>query len=262
LRCVRAGSPLPEAEIAIEGWREHTTAANGELRFVLTQESVRVRATHEHLRSEWRTLGPEHAGQRVVLELVESLGEVSLEFEGEFRVRNTLVRWHRADGREGAEQLLRGERSGPFRIFLEAGHYRLQIGPAPGDRNGRFLLPIERDVEVGGAPVRLVVPASFGGRFTVHATDGSGLYVGGTCRVYDAAGTDCSDRFSFELDEARGRRTSGVGELVEGGPNEFRPVLPAGEYLLQFDFGTHGLQQRRVTIQSREWLDVHVRLPD
>ncbi|HEX5054478.1 MAG TPA: hypothetical protein VFZ65_22050, partial [Planctomycetota bacterium] len=47
LRCVRAGSPLPEAEIAIEGWREHTTAANGELRFVLTQESVRVRATHE-----------------------------------------------------------------------------------------------------------------------------------------------------------------------------------------------------------------------
>ncbi|HEX6813805.1 MAG TPA: hypothetical protein VF384_19445 [Planctomycetota bacterium] len=255
LRVRNAGAAAPHAELDFE----RTTARagdDGELA-VVTTRPVRVRATREGLQSPWITLLPESAGTAIDLELRAALTEVAIEFEGEFRVRNTTIAWRSDDGREGREHLVRDDNSGPFRLFLPPGRYHLSAGPGGGERNGIFLLPVERDVEVGQAPRQLTLPALFGGRFTVHATDSSGLYIGGTCRVVDASGKDVTDRFTVQ---AEGGDIGAPGELLPGSPNDFTAILPAGEYLLTFDFRDHGAREHRLVIRPREVAEVRVRL--
>ena len=256
LRVRHAGAVAPHAEIDLE--RTVTRAGeNGELTIVTTRP-LRAQASHERLQSAWTTIDPRAAGTTIELELAATLGEVKIEFEGGFRVRNTVIHWRSEDGREGREHLVRDDRSGPFRLFLPPGRYHLTAGPGGGERNGVFLLLCERNVEVGNVPVQITFPAMFGGRFTVHATDSSGLYVGGTCRVVDATGKDVTDRFSVRTEN--GTDTGAWGELLPGGPNEFTAILPAGDYLLTFDFRDHGAREHRVSIRPREVAEVRVRL--
>jgi len=224
----------------------------------VTAQPLRVQARHERLQSPWTPIEPRAAGTTIELDLAAALGEVAIEFEGDFRVRNTVITWRSEDGREGREHLLRDDRSGPFRLFLPAGRYHLTAGPGGGERNGVYLLPCERDVEVGAAPRQITFPAMFGGSFTVHATDSSGLYVGGTCRVVDASGKDVTDRFSVRTEN--GTDKGAWGELLPGGPNDFTAILPAGDYLLTFDFRDHGVREHRVSIKQRNVAEVRVRL--
>jgi hypothetical protein len=256
LRVLHAGVVVPHAEIDLE--RTVTRAGdNGEFAIVTTRP-LRAQASHEQLQSPWTEIDPRAAGTTIELELAAALGEVAIEFEGDFRVRNTVITWRSEDGREGREHLLRDDRSGPFRLFVQPGRYHLTAGPGGGERNGVFLLPSERDVEVGAVPRQITFPSMFGGRFTVLATDSSGLYVGGTCRVVDASGKDVTDRFSVR---AEGRVDQGApGELLPGGPNDFTAILPAGDYLLTFDFRDHGAREHRVSIKQRDVAEVRVRL--
>lgn len=256
LRVLNAGAAVPYAELDFERTVKRA-GENGEFAIV-TAQPLRVQARHERLQSPWTPIEPRAAGTTIELDLAAALGEVAIEFEGEFRVRNTTIAWRSEDGREGREHLLRDDRSGPFRLFLPAGRYHLTAGPGGGERNGVYLLPCERDVEVGAAPRQITFPAMFGGRFTVHATDSSGLYVGGTCRVVDASGKDVTDRFSVRTEN--GTDKGAWGELLPGGPNDFTAILPAGDYLLTFDFRDHGVREHRVSIRPREFAEVRVRL--
>ena len=129
-------------------------------------------------------------------------------------------------------------------------------GPGGGERNGMYLLPIERDIDVGAAKVELRLPAAFGGTFTFSATDSSGLHVAGTCRVLAADGSERNERFLV-----RGVRQGEPGELLGGGVNEFTSILAPGDYELQLDFPEHGARRTRMTIKPREVTEVRVRLP-
>ena len=50
------------------------------------------------------------------------------------------------------------------------------------------------------------------------------------------------------------------GELLPGGPNDSTAILPAGDYLLTFDFRDYGVREHRVSIRPREFAEVRVRL--
>jgi hypothetical protein len=254
LRALDGDTPVAQATLEIAG--EPASGAITECRFVLAT-TLRVRASRERLRSRWRDIGPADAGTTIDLPLQAALTEVSIEFDGDFRVRNTVVHWRRDDGVEGREHLMRDDRPGAFQVFLEPGLYHVSAGPGGGERNGVFLLPSERDVEVGAETVSLRLPALFGGTFTVMATDSGGLYVAGTCQLHDRAGADHTASFRLENGGNNGRN----GELLGGGTNTFTRVLPPGDYELMCDFGAHGAHREIVTIKPRETTDVRIRLP-
>ncbi|MEO6593692.1 MAG: carboxypeptidase-like regulatory domain-containing protein [Planctomycetota bacterium] len=257
LRAVQNGAPVAHAKIDIEGLQPETTDESGEVLLVTTLPKLRVRATAGAVQSAWTEVTTT-APHTIDLELAPVQGELAIEFEGEVPVRNVHFTWTR-DGGDGGRQSLERSDSKPFRLHLQPGRYRLRIAAA-GDRSGLFLLPIERDVDVSTVPQSLTLQARYGGRFTVHATDGSGFYVRGTCRVLDAAGTDRTSRFVTHNADRSGN-VGNPGELMEGGPNEHSENLVAGEYLLEFDFPDHGTQQQRVTIRPREIVEVRIRLP-
>ena len=258
LRVVRDGKPIAKARIDFDSGETLSTDARGQTQVIVLGKPVTTHASHQRLLSPRIALGTEHAGTTVTLELAEALCPVSIEFEGAFRVRNTVVEWRSTDGRVGREHLMRDDRGGPFQVFLEPGQYHLRAGPGGGERNGVFLLPVERDVAVTGEPVKLVLPAVFGGGFVVHATDSNGLHVAGTCQVVDGTGQDLTDFFHVRED---GQQNQGrPGEVLPGAPNTFARILPPGDYELLFDFEGHGARRHRLTIRPREMTDVRVRL--
>lgn len=252
------------AMVEIEGWRPVAADGHGAVAVVLNQPG-RVRARHGRLCSPWLGVPPDAAGTTVELALAEALVPLAIEFDGEWRVRNTVVEWHRLDDSgdraSGREHLLRDDRGDPFRLFLPSGRYRLRAGPGGGERNGVFLLPVEREVELVAEPVALRLPAAFGGMLTVMATDGRGLFVGGTCRVVGQDGTDHTGRFRRSLDGDGGQHYGVPGELLPGGVNTLEPILPAGEYELLLEFPQHGIERRRITVGAREVSEVRLRLP-
>lgn len=270
VHALRNGAAVPNAaieivqlatQLVVDGSQlpSVTSDAEGALRIVTTLPHLRLRASAGDARSAWRSIDTVRE-RSVELELGTQLGELAIDFQGEFPVRNTFCRWTRDDGATGSQHLLRDDRSGPFRMFLEPGRYQVRFGPAGGERSGLFLLPVERDVEIGSIPVSMTVPGLFGGRFTVFATDSRGAYVAGTCRVLDGSGTDRTAQFVCR-DGDQDHRVGAAGELLSGGPNEFGANLPPGDYLLEFGFPEHGAQQQRITITAREVLDVRLRLP-
>jgi hypothetical protein len=242
------------AIVEVDGGPKLRTDRRGELRVVPTG-TVRLRASHERLRSAWHEVGPGDARATIELTLAADLVEVAIEFDGDFRVRNTIVQWRRDDGVEGREHLLRDDRPGAFRVFLEPGRYRVTAGPGGGERNGVFLLPVERDIEVGAERVELRLPAVFGGTFTVMATNRAGAWVGGRCVLIATSGEEVPVRFR------RNGREGTDGELLADGTNACTRVLAPGEYELQCDFGEHGAVRERFRVTPREVTEVRVRLP-
>jgi len=254
---VDGGRRVPHAIVEIEDKGTFETNVEGELDLVVLAP-IRARAASGALRSEWLPIAPAAAGTTVTIELQRTLAAVAIEFEGEFRVRNAMVDWRSADGRTGRQHLVRDDRSGPFEIFLEPGQYHLRIGPSSGERNGVFLLPIERDVTIASEPVKLALQAVFGGTFALIATDANGLHVAGTCRVIAPNGDDVTDHFVVDRGASSNQGTP--GELMTGGPNRFTRVLPPGDYEVQCDFVEHGARVGRVTIRPREVTEVRLRL--
>jgi hypothetical protein len=180
----------------------------------------------------------------------------AIEFDADIRIRNASIHWRRADGVDGRENLLRDDRPGSFEIFLEPGRCHLTAGAGEDVGNGVFLLLVERDRDAAATRIELRLSAAFGGRFTLSATNSSGLHVAGTCRVLAADGTKRNDRFLV-----RGARQGEPGELLAGGVNECTNVLPPADYELQLDFPEHGAQRTRITIKPREVTEVRIRLP-
>jgi hypothetical protein len=258
LRVEGGGPAAKPAVVEIDGGGRHGVDRSGELLVVPTLP-VRVRAVREQHRSPWRSIGPGDAGATIALPLATDLTEVAFDFDGDFPVRNTTVQWQRDDGATGSEHLLRDDRNGPFRIFLEPGRYRLQAGPGGGERNGAFLLPVERDLEVGAERVEVRLPAAFGGSFTVMATNRAGLWVGGRCQLLAASGEPVPVRFRVQ---ERGDQTiGGDGELLPEGTNACTSVLPAGDYELLCDVGEQGAVRQPFRIRPREVTEVRLRLP-
>jgi hypothetical protein len=252
------GAPVPHAILEIDERRSLATNEAGVVDVVSTT-ALRVRGAHERLRSAWLDVPADAAGTTIDLLLTDERIAVAIEFDGDFRVRNTEVRWRNDRSEHGRQHLARDDRSGPFQVFLEPGRYVLTAGPGGGERNGVFLLPVECEIEVATTPVDLRLPATFGGTFTLTATDSSGLHLGGTCRVYDVEGKDRSDAFAVRED---GEERQGMaGELLPGGTNHFTGILPPGTYDLDVEFPHHGAVPQRVTIRPREVAEVRLRLP-
>jgi hypothetical protein len=272
LRVSAGGARAPGATIEAEvewpqsatGWLrlpDLATDGEGEVRAVSVHPRLRVRA----VAGIWQSpaLDVATVPPRVVdLALEEgAVGELLVEFTGEASVRNASFGWRRDDGTTGRRILVRDAASGPFRLRLPPGRYRLRIGPSGGDRES-LLLPTERDVEITTAPQSLTLPAAFGGRFTVFATDSRGVYVAGTCRVLDADGVDRSAQFVVrDADGQGGARVGAPGDLLAGGPNDFGRILLPGDYLLDFAFPEHGAMQQRMTIKPNGIAEVRIRLP-
>jgi hypothetical protein len=261
VRCRRDGIPAAGARLEIrhplrEVPERRQTNARGELSLV-TFHSVFVSASLERTRSPGRELGVTDAGRTVDLELVATRTPVEIEFDGEFRVRNTIVSWQRDDGWRDEEHLLRDDRGGAFTVYLEPGRYEITAGPGDGERNGAFLLPVTRTIEVAGDPVAMRLPATFGGSFTVMVTDSSGAWVGGACELRDANGEDVTAAFRLQDTRRRGL----PGELLAGGINAFAGILAPGVHELMCDFGVHGAHRERVVIRPREITEVRIRLP-
>ena len=257
LHATKNGRRVAKPRFEFDDARPATGNSDGELDVVLF-ESTRVRASHNRSRSAWQDLTVEQAGTTIALELADALSPVSIEFEGDFRVRNATIEWSSSDDRRGRQHVMRDDTGGPFELFLEPGQYRLRIGPGGGERNGVFLLPVERDVAVDAEPVKLVLPAVFGGTFVLIATDPNGLHVAGTCRVVAANGDDVTDHFTVDRNGSspQGR----PGEVMSGGPNRFTRILAPGDYELECDFVEHGARRGRVTIKPREVTEVRIRL--
>jgi hypothetical protein len=258
LRVTERGTPVPSARLQTEGWMPLKANPEGHLDAVLLK-ALRVRGVHEAARSAWRSVPVTAAGTTIDLEVTRELTPVAIEFDGDSRVRNTSIHWRRSDGVEGREHLMRDDRPGAFELFLEPGRYHLTAGPGGGERNGTFLLPVERDVDVGAVRIELRLPAAFGGLFTLSATNSSGLHVAGRCEVFGADGRECNASFLM-----RGTSDNLIGlpgDVIQGGVNECTNVLPPGDYELRLDFPEHGAQRTRMTIKSREVTEVRVRLP-
>jgi hypothetical protein len=230
LRPLSSGRPTPQAVVEILNFKKQRCDEHGFVDLVTT-ESLQARARHGRLRSAWIKLSPAQAGTTVDLPLTDALTEIAIEFSGDYRVRNASFRWWDEDNRDTVEVRHRDDNSGPFKLFLPPGHYRLWVGPAPGERNGMYLLPVERQIDVGTVDQLLNLPATFGGRFRVHVTDRSGRYVGGTCQVRDANGKLLLDDFWVESSDGAGR-VANRGELLPDGPNLFNAILPPGDYEL------------------------------
>lgn len=258
LRATDGGRAVPHARLQIADWEIVGSDASGVFELVTTR-ALQVRASHRQLRSPWLDVPASAAGTTVDLAMTAARTEVSVEFDGDFRVRNTVITWRRDDGQDGREHLLRDDRGGPFQLFLDPGRYTLTAGPGGGERNGVFLLPQSRDVEVGLDPIALRLPAVFGGSFTVMATDGAGTWLGGDSRLFDPHGADLSA--PFRVRDATDGRAGRPGELLADGVNVFTGILPPGEYELVGDFGSHGAQRQRFTIKPREVTEVRLRLP-
>lgn len=230
---------------------------NGTLR-MFADGRVRMRARDDRAGSSWREIDATRE-REVVLTLDQPRAEVAIEFAGAFRVRNAKFTFVRDDGTQQVDHGMRDDRSGPFVVHVEPGRYVLHVGAGGGERNGVYLLPQQRELEVGTARMAITLRPEFGGRLQVNVTDARGIRIDGLCRV---VASDGSDRTACFLVRDGSRELSGTpGELLAAGTNELESLLPAGRYALHFDLGARGTFVREVTIAPREVAEVLVRLP-
>lgn len=94
------------------------------------------------------------------------LVELQVEFDSKITVRTAKFTWKCADGRKATETLKRGDNSGPFRLWLDPGDYELHVAAGSGERNGTFLLPVDRTFNTRSIN-KLVLPARFGSSFVL-----------------------------------------------------------------------------------------------
>ncbi|MCK5943916.1 MAG: carboxypeptidase regulatory-like domain-containing protein [Planctomycetes bacterium] len=249
-RAVHRGQLMPHARLLTEGGRDEQFEKDG-TRQLLVTGVARIRASHGSLRSGWVAIEPPPQPTTVDLQLADTLVEVAIELEAAAPVRNATFTWRRDDGLTGSEQLRRDDRGAPFRLFVEPGSYRLRISHGPGERNGTFVLPVERALVVGAEPRQLTVPVQLGGRFRCQALDENGQRLPGTCTVRGPDGKAHPAPFA-----AGGE----PGVLLETATSTYQDVLPPGPYELVFDLGARGVHTRYVQIVAREVVPVVIRL--
>ena len=253
-----------DGRVEIEGV-SGSHVGKGRLVRVVTDRGHRARGFRGRHRSPWITFSAAQAGTIVDLPMTDDLTQVSIEFHGDFMIRNAQFVFRRRTPTANAPQpsthrLTRGDNIGPFRLFVEPGSYVLEVGAAPGERNGTYLLPIRRHLDVGTTDLDLDLAANLGGTFQVDVTDATGLPVGGACIVRDRTGEDVTGRFrvhTANYDVHFGE----PGELLDVGANDFDSMLPPGDYELELTFAHHGVQRRTIAIKPREVTEVRIRLP-
>lgn len=260
MRCEGTSLQGTRTKVELEDGRAYSCARNGVFSLLLREPTLRIRASGGGARSPWLSVSREQAGETVEVELRPELGEVAIEFAGARDVGTVGIGWRRDDGATGHERLP-GAGQGACRLFLEPGHYHLQIGRAGGEHVGGYLLTSEHDVDVTDVPLRLALSPVFGGRLEVDVRDANGLRVAGACRVVDATNREVSAPFRVRLDEDRGSRFAAPGELLTCGVNVLYRVLPPGDYVLDFDVPGYGHRRRSVAIAEQATARVVVRLP-
>lgn len=253
LRAVRDGQPVAMASFRFDGHEKVLTSArSGDLDCVVLAP---MQATAQDGRgiSAPRRVAPEHGGQRIDLELSARLGALEVEFDGDAPVRNATFAWRDDRGSWREQVLLRDDRSGPFRVHLPPGEQTLRVTAAPGERNGVYLLPIERTVTIGPEPRPLVLPARFGGTFVVHARDANGVPVTGTCRVFDADGRPL---------DGEAKADPGDDPYARPGAMRWQGVLPAGAYDVEVTLPTGATRRTRIRITPRHTTDLRLRFSE
>jgi len=248
LRATRNGEPVDASfETAAGGWLRPDR--NGDVDVVVMQPT-KVRAAFEGACSEWIHVTPEQAGTESTVELVHPRGLVRIECDTQ--LHSAVIEWRGADGRQGRyDQPRTRDRDVPFVWWTEPGRYHLRICASDD-----HLIPFECNVDVGSEPAVVRLPAIRGGRFTVFATDASGIPLPGTCRVTDAAGREVRGVF---VRKDRANEPSQPGVLPAGAAT-FDPVVPPGDYDLLLDFGAFGMRRERVTVRPYETIEVRVQL--
>ncbi|MFN3243362.1 MAG: hypothetical protein ACE37K_17805 [Planctomycetota bacterium] len=250
VRAVHQDQLQPHARLVSERGQSLRFEKDGTRQLLVAEPTV-VRADRGVLRSDWTALDVGDDHRTVDLQLTDSMVELAIEIEAEPRVRNATFAWQRSDGRRTEEARQRDDRELPFRLFVEPGTYRLRITAGPGERNGTFLLPIERTVTVASTPTRMTVQAKFGGRFACNVLDRAGRRLPGTVAVH---GVDGSVRRAAMHDGGK------PGVLHDDDVSVYADVLPPGPYRLVFDLGVHGVHERYVQIVAREVMPVSLQL--
>ncbi len=248
VRAVHDGQLVPHARVLIHGHSPHRAEADGTSSVLFATDAM-ARAEQGPLRSPWQSLASSHLEQTIDMVMRNQLVELQIEFDGKIRVRNAQFTWQCADGRKATETLSRGDSSGPFRMWLDPGDYELHVSAGRGERNGTFLLPIDRTFNTRTTN-KLVLPARFGGTFALQVLDDRGRYVAGSCTV---RGVDGKKRM--------------VRMEVGGKPGVFgaktarcTDILAPGPYELLIDIDGFAQHKRYVQIKMFEVAPVVVRL--
>lgn len=258
LRAIHATQLIPYARILMQGLPPLRAAADGTCN-VLLAATTTVRAELGPLRSAWQSIASSQLRQVIDFEMSNQLVPMHIEFEGSASIRNATLYWHCEDGRQQTERLTRGDGDNngddPFVIWLEPGKYDLRISAATGERNDSYLLAIERAFQVQKLPAdspvqQLVVPARFGGNFTLQVLDENSRYVAGTCTVLGPDGKDYTAAMSKD----------GMPGAFAATTSHYQDILPPGPYELVLNLGAGGVYKRYVTIQELVTTSVVVRL--
>lgn len=248
IRAIHRGQLTPHARVLVHGKLPHRAGPDGTSRILIATDAM-VRAELGPLRSPWQSIASSHLEQTIDMVMSNQLVEVQIEFEGKAPVRNAQFRWKCQDGRQATERLTRGDSSGPFRLWLEPDNYTLRATAGPGERNGTYLLPVERTFSTRDT-LELTLPAEFGGTFKLQVFDQLGRFVAGKCSV---RGVDGKERL---VHMKNGSEPGVFGAET----SRCTSVLPPGPYELLIDVDGSGQHKRYVQIKALETTPVVLRL--
>jgi len=248
IRAIHRGQLKPHARVLVHGKQPHRAGPDGTSRVLIATEAM-VRTELGPMRSPWQSIASSHLEQTVDMVMSNQLVEVQIEFKGKAPVRNALFTWKCQDGRQATERLTRGDNSGPFRLWLEPDNYTLRASAGPGERNGTYLLPVERTFSTRDTK-QLTLPAEFGGTFKLQVFDERGRFMAGKCSV---RGVDGKERIVHMKNGAK------PGEFGAE-TSQCTSVLPPGPYELLIDVGGSGQHKRYVQIKALETTPVVLRL--
>jgi len=246
-----------DAEAAVLELSDGSTMDSGES--ACFAEPMRVRARLDELTSEPVDVGPAWPRGKVLLPLRAGATHVTLHPTGVSNVTTLTVEWRDGAGHRGRASSERGRRD-RVRMSFDPGHVHLTIrGMRRDSESVAYLVPVQRELDVGTTPIDLDVPMTVAGQMIVNATDARGRHVPGRCSMLDAAGVDRTTPFAVFPARSRTMQEGACGALLPGGPNAGGGI-PAGDYKVSFDFVGYGPRRERVTIRAGETTEVKLQL--
>lgn len=248
LRAVHNGELQPHARILTKSDPPFRADLDGRS-IVLAPAGTEARAEFGPLRSPWAKIRSGQEPQRIDLVMINALVELAVQLVGDHPVRNATINWRCDDGRRGTELRSVSDNDRTLRLWLDPGNYELRIAAGAGERNGTYLLPIERKLDLRRG-TELTLPARFGGTFSLSVLDDKGRMVAGECVLRTPQGQE--QKVHLTADRALG----------QFGPETVRckDILEPGSYELIIDLGGQRVHKRYVTITERQTTAVVVRL--
>ena len=233
----------------------------GEVRVVppaFGAEPLRVVARAGAFVSAPAAVSQSQQGQRVPLAMSPVLARVEVELEaGPRRVPSARFEIVPGNGAPPVVEIASREGDQPFTLWLEPGRCQLRVGPADGERTGRFLLPSAHDLDVPPGGQRLSLPAAFGGRFHLAVFDKDGRPLAGSYAVRSVSGTAGALRSPGDPAGSEVLR----GELPPTGVDFPATNLAPGQYELEIDLGPRGVMRQPLKIVALAMAQVRIRLP-